>query len=70
MRFEWFYKDNVSGKIDDARFSKMFKRYAREQGRTQGGSKLCDWSRKNGKRCGWIWSLFGNGVPATQKLRP
>ncbi|WP_243112581.1 recombinase family protein [Caproiciproducens sp. NJN-50] len=30
--FECLYEDNVSGKIDDARFSKMAKRYEQEQG--------------------------------------
>ncbi len=30
--FERLYEDNVSGKIDDARFSKMSKRYEQEQG--------------------------------------
>lgn len=32
MLFERLYKDNVSGKIDDARFAKMSKRYEQEQG--------------------------------------
>ena len=32
MLFERLYEDNVSGKIDDARFSKMSKRYEEEQG--------------------------------------
>ena len=32
MLFERLYEDNVSGKIDDARFSKMSKRYEQEQG--------------------------------------
>jgi len=30
--FERLYEDNVSGKIDDARFAKMSKRYEQEQG--------------------------------------
>ena len=30
--FERLYKDNVAGKIDDARFGKMAKRYEQEQG--------------------------------------
>ena len=30
--FEKLYEDNVSGKIDDARFMKMSKRYEQEQG--------------------------------------
>lgn len=30
--FERLYEDNVAGKIDDARFSKMSKRYEQEQG--------------------------------------
>ena len=32
MLFERLYEDNVAGKIDDARFAKMFKRYEQEQG--------------------------------------
>ena len=32
MFFERLYEDNVSGKIDDARFAKMSKRYEQEQG--------------------------------------
>ena len=32
MLFERLYDDNVAGKIDDARFAKMSKRYEQEQG--------------------------------------
>ena len=32
MLFERLYEDNVSGKIDDARFARMSKRYEQEQG--------------------------------------
>ena len=32
MLFERLYEDNVAGKIDDARFAKMSKRYEQEQG--------------------------------------
>ena len=32
MLFERLYEDNVSGKIDDARFAKISKRYEQEQG--------------------------------------
>ena len=32
MLFERLYEDNVSGKIDDARFAKMSNRYEQEQG--------------------------------------
>lgn len=32
MLFELLYEDNVAGKIDDARFAKMSKRYEQEQG--------------------------------------
>lgn len=38
MLFERLYEDNVSGKIDDTRFSKMSKRYEEEQGEI--GKKL------------------------------
>ena len=37
--FERLYEDNVSGKIDDARFAKMAKRYAQEQGENAGRIK-------------------------------
>jgi len=40
MLFEKLYEDNVSGKIDDARFSKMSKRYEEEQGEIQKNLKL------------------------------
>ena len=32
MLFERLYEDNVAGKIDDARFARMSKRYEQEQG--------------------------------------
>lgn len=37
--FERLYEDNVSGKIDDARFAKMAKRYEQEQGENTGRIK-------------------------------
>ncbi len=37
--FERLYEDNVSGKIDDARFAKMSKRYEQEQGEITGKIK-------------------------------
>ena len=39
MLFERLYEDNVSGKIDDTRFSKMSKRYEQEQGENAGKIK-------------------------------
>ena len=33
--FERIYEDNVSGKIDDARFAKMSKRYEQDQGENE-----------------------------------
>ena len=39
MLFERLYEDNVSGKIDDARFAKMAKRYEQEQGENAGRIK-------------------------------
>lgn len=38
--FERLYEDNVAGKIDDARFAKMSKRYEEEQGESAGKIKL------------------------------
>lgn len=37
--FERLYEDNVSGKIDDARFAKMSKRYEQEQGENEKKAK-------------------------------
>jgi hypothetical protein len=42
MLFERLYEDNVSGKIDDTRFSKMSKRYEEEQGERLPSVPLCD----------------------------
>ena len=39
MLFERLYEDNVSGKIDDARFANMSKRYEQEQGENAGRIK-------------------------------
>ena len=39
MLFERLYEDNVSGKIDDARFAKMSKRYEQEQSEAAGKIK-------------------------------
>ena len=39
LLFEQLYEDNVSGKIDDARFAKMSKRYEQEQGENTGKIK-------------------------------
>lgn len=39
MLFERLYEDNVSGKIDDARFAKTSKRYEQEQGENAGRIK-------------------------------
>jgi len=38
--FERLYEDNVSGKIDDARFAKMSKRYEQEQGENAAKIKI------------------------------
>ena len=40
MLCERLYEDNVSGKIDDARFAKMAKRYEQEQGEATGKIKV------------------------------
>lgn len=47
MLFEILYEDNISGKINDARFSKMSKRYEEEQGETQKKLKLLRQELKN-----------------------
>ena len=40
------YEDNVSGKIDDARFAKMAKRYEQEQGEAAGKIKALRLEKK------------------------
>ena len=44
MLFERLYEDNVAGKIDDARFAKMSKRYEQEQGENAKRSRRCGWN--------------------------
>ena len=39
LLFERLYEDNINGKIDDARFAKMSKRYEQEQGENAGRIK-------------------------------
>lgn len=39
MLFERLYEDNVAGKIDDARFARMSKRYEQEQDKNAGKTK-------------------------------
>ena len=46
MLFERLYEDNVAGKIDDARFAKMSKRYEQEQGENAGKIKALRLERK------------------------
>ncbi|CAB1250476.1 Recombinase [Ruminococcaceae bacterium BL-6] len=50
--FERMYEDNVCGKIDDARFSKMSKRYEQEQGENAGKVKALklELKKAEGKR--------------------
>ena len=52
MLFERLYEDNVSGKIDDARFAKMAKRYEQEQGEAAGKIKALrlELKKADGKR--------------------
>ena len=47
MLFERLYEDNVAGKIDDARFAKMSKRYEQEQ-----GEHLC--KKRRSRHCSWV----------------
>ena len=58
MLFERLYEDNVSGKIDDARFAKMAKRYEQEQGEAAGKIKALrlELKKVDGKK--WIWISF------------
>lgn len=49
MLFERLYKDNVAGKIDDARFGKMSKRYEQEQGENEKRIKALRLELKKGE---------------------
>lgn len=44
MLFEQLYEDNAAGKMDDAQFARMSKRYEQEQGEIVQSSKLCVWN--------------------------
>lgn len=50
MLFERLYEDNVAGKIDDARFARMSKRYEQEQGKNAGKTKALRLELKKAKR--------------------
>ena len=58
MLFERLYEDNVSGKIDDARFAKMAKRYEQEQGEAAGKIKALRLELKKLTARKWIWISF------------
>ena len=49
MLFERLYEDNVAGKIDDARFGKMSKRYEQEQGENEKRMKTLRLELKKGE---------------------
>ena len=49
MLFERLYEDNVAGKIDDARFGKMSKRYEQEQGENEKRIKALQLELKKGE---------------------
>ena len=49
MLFERLYEDNVAGKIDDARFGKMSKRYEQEQGENEKRIKALRLELKKGE---------------------
>ena len=53
--FERLYEVNVSGKIDDARFAKMAKRYEQEQGENAGRIKTLRLEVKSWTKSGWMW---------------
>ena len=64
MLFERLYEDNVSGKIDDARFAKMSKRYEQEQGENAGRIKALrlELKKLEDKRMD-VDTFLGNGAP-------
>ncbi len=58
MLFERLYEDNVAGKIDDARFSRMSKRYEQEQGEMAQRIKALRLELKKARASRWTWRTF------------
>ena len=58
MLFERLYEDNVAGKIDDARFAKMSKRYEQEQGENAKKIKALRLELKRTKANAWTLTFF------------
>ena len=70
MLFERLYEDNVSGKIDDARFAKMSKRYEQEQGENAKKIKALRLEPKKLEDSEWMWTPFWKRCAATQTPPP
>ena len=70
MLFERLYEDNVSGKIDDARFVKMSKRYEQKQGENAGRIKALRLEPKKLEDSEWMWTPFWKRCGATPTLPP
>ena len=68
MLFERLYEDNVSGKIDDARFVKMSKRYEQKQGENAGRIKALRLEPKKLEDSEWMWTPFWKRCVATPTL--
>ena len=58
MLFERLYEDNVAGKIDDARFAKMSKRYEQEQGENAKKIKALRLELKRTRASAWTLTIF------------
>ena len=70
MLFERLYEDNVSGKIDDARFAKMSKRYEQEQGENAKKIKALRLERKRTRASAWTLTIFLKRYGDTQTQPP
>lgn len=69
MLFERLYEDNVAGKIDDARFARMSKRYEQEQGEISAKIKALRLELKRPKDSRWIWRTICKWYGAILMLR-
>ena len=70
MLLERLYEDNVAGKIDDARFSKMSKRYEQEQGENAKKSKALRLELKKDELGRWTSTIFLKRCGSTQTRPP
>ena len=70
MLFERLYEDNVAGKIDDARFAKMSKRYEQEQGENAKKIKALRLELKRTRASAWTLTIFLKRYGGTRMWPP